>query len=205
MMVHQPLNLIFLGYSGSGKDTQAELLQGFLRKRDGDNSVAYIYTGQKLRDFIAQNPDNLTARMMDEKVMHAGAKAPDFLAVWAVAVGLMQVNKDQHIISSSSPRTRLEAIIIDEAFAWYERTFVFPVWLDVSYEWGFARLKNRGRKDDTDEQIRNRLDYFKVHVMPAIEYYQSESVNRLIHINGEQPIDKVHADIMQALKERSAL
>ena len=54
------------------------------------------------------------------------------------------------------------------------------------------------RVDDKEEAIKNRLDYYEKNVVPVIEYYRKK--DRLIKINGEQPIEKVFEDILKAIK-----
>jgi adenylate kinase len=195
-----PINVMFMGRSGSGKDTQADLLRKALEERDGIKSVLYIYTGAHLRS-IMYDTDTLTGYLIKEKVMVAGDKAPDFLAIWAWAKDcIYKLQEHHHVILSSSPRTVLEAKVLDDAFTFYYRMNVYPIYLNVSRKEAFERLRSRGRFDDTDETINNRLDYFEKWVMPTIEYYRTESKNRLIEIDGNaHDVEKIHYDILKSI------
>ena len=198
--MNKPLNFIFIGRSGSGKGTQAELLKKYLEKKFGAGSVLYVYTGDKLRKIVGQK-DSLTSRLVDKKVMKAGAKAPDFLAVWAWGGRLIEeIDEKKHLIVDGSPRTIMEARIIDEAFLFYGRKKVFPVLVDISREEAARRMKKRGRPDDTAERIENRLVYYERHVRPAVNYYKKESRNKLIQIDGN-PLDPelIHQNILKAV------
>jgi len=53
------------------------------------------------------------------------------------------------------------------------------------------------RADDTEAAVVRRFAFFKKKVVPVINYYKKQ--NRLIMINGDQPIDKVYKDIKAAL------
>jgi adenylate kinase family enzyme len=195
-----PVNVMFIGRSGSGKDTQAELLRKALENRDSAVSILYIYTGAHLRS-VMRDTNILTGNLIKENVMDAGNKAPDFLAIWAWAKEFIYRLQEHHnVILSSSPRTVFEAKILDEAFAFYSRSNVCPIYLKVSRDEAFKRLRNRGRFDDTDETINKRLDYFEKWVMSTIEYYRTESKNRLIEIDGNpHDIEKIHHDILRAI------
>ncbi|MDP2677038.1 MAG: nucleoside monophosphate kinase [bacterium] len=192
-------NLMILGYSGSGKDTQAALVQQVLEKRDGEGSVLYVYTGANLRE--AETWRTYNSRLITEKIMNKGAKAPDFLAIWAWAEDIMRnLKENQHIILSSSPRTILEAKTLDDMFAFYERENVYPVYLNVKREEAYNRLLARERSDDTPEIINNRFDYFGEYVLPAVDYYRTESKHALIEIDGNSHDEqKIHEEIKKAI------
>jgi adenylate kinase len=194
------LNLIFIGRSGSGKGTQAGLMKDFLEKRDGRDSVFYIYTGEHLRGLITEHPLLLTSEFVDKKVMKGGNKAPDFIAIWAWAKELIYSAKpNQHIIFDGSPRTSLEAKALDEALEFYERKNVKPILLDVSVEEVKMRMLKRARADDTEKRIKNRLAYYEKYVVPAVEYYRQESKNKLIVIDGNpHDVMKIHHAILES-------
>lgn len=191
--------VMFMGLAGSGKDTQAELIKKFLEIRDGSGSVLSVNTGHRLR--AVMDAPTYTSKLLKENILNKGAKAPDFLALWAWGAEVVEKFKvDQHIIFGGSPRTALEANVLDEAFEFFGIVRVYPIYLRVERQEAFYRLKKRGRFDDTDERINSRLNYFETYVVPAIEYYRKESKNKVIEIDGN-PHDeqKIHKDITQAL------
>jgi len=195
-MIKEPLTFLFIGRSGSGKSTQAKLLEGYLEKNDS-RPLLNIYAGGKMRELAKS--DSLTSKLANE-VMLAGGKQPDFLAVWAWSQELVEkLKKDMHLIIDGSPRENYEARILDEAFEFYDRKKVIPVLLDVSHGGSAQRLKGRGRFDDTEERIKNRLEYFEKYVSPAIEYYKKESKNRLVQVDGEQDIEDVQKEIIEKI------
>jgi len=53
------------------------------------------------------------------------------------------------------------------------------------------------RSDDTVETAENRLSVYNNQTEPLIAFYQEKGLVK--QINGDQPIDKVFQDILQAL------
>jgi hypothetical protein len=47
-------------------------------------------------------------------------------------------------------------------------------------------------------QIDKRLDWFDKDTLPALAYMKGDHLFNFIEVNGEQSIEKVHADIMAA-------
>ncbi len=192
-----PFNIIFTGRSGSGKGTQAELIKEKLLAMGEE--VHLVNTGAFLRE-LTTHEELLTGRLVDIKIMKAGTKAPDALALWAWVNELIHgLNEKNHFILDGSPRTVFEARALDELLEFYERSNVFPIFIDVSDRWAYDRMVGRGRADDVHENIQNRLAYYPIFVEPIMDFYVKESKNKLIRINGEQSITAVHADIVNAL------
>lgn len=191
----KPQTFIFFGPSGSGKGTQARLLQEQLKKKDPERKILYIETGQKFREIA--NGDSFTAKEI-RKIIEEGGLLPEFLPIW-VWTGIMVENLtgDEHILTDGLSRQPKEAPVLDSAMKFYKRESPFVVSIEVSDGWATKLLKNRGRSDDTDEEIKKRLSWYHHNVEPAIEYFKSEPYYRFIPINGEQSIEEVHQEILQ--------
>ncbi len=197
-IMQKPLTFLFFGRSGCGKGTQAKLLQEYLEKKDRESNVLYVYVGDKMRELSGR--DSLTAKLANE-ILLAGEKEPDFLAIWAWSDELVEkLKQNTHLIIDGSPRTLLEAKILDEAFEFYERKNIKPILINVSSEEVMARMLDRKREDDTEEQIKNRLAYYEKYVAPAVEYYRNESKNKLIIVDGNpHDVNLIHVNILKAL------
>ena len=196
--MQKPFTFLIFGRSGCGKGTQAKLLQDYLEKRDGPGSALYIYVGDKMRELV--QGDSLTAKLANE-ILLAGGKEPDFLAVWAWSNEMVEkLKEDTYLVIDGSPRTLLEAKILDDTFEFYKRENIKPVLIDVSPEEIRVRLLNRKREDDTEKQIAHRLAYYEKYVAPAVEYYRKESKNKLIVVDGNpHDVDLIHRNILQAI------
>lgn len=194
----QPQTFIFFGPSGSGKGTQAKLLQEVLKQKDPERKILYIETGKKFRE-LAEG-DSFTAKEI-KKVVDSGELLPGFLPIW-VWTGLMMENitGNEHIFMDGLSRQPEEAPVLDSAIKFYKRENPIVVSIEVSNEWATKLLKGRGRSDDTDEEIKKRLSWYKENVVPAIEYFKNNPYYKFIPINGEQTIEEVHQEIMEKIQ-----
>ena len=86
-----------------------------------------------------------------------------------------------------------EANLLDEALPFLGRPKAVAVVLEVSAEESRRRLLARGRADDTDERITNRLAWFETNVVPGIEYFRGEK--RLIEVNGGETPEEVFGEL----------
>jgi len=191
----EPLVFLLMGRSGCGKGTQAKLLIKYLK----DNNFAetlYVYTGERLRNF-AEKEENFAARLAKSK-MKDGDLLPSFLAVWLWSGALIEgVKENNNVIMDGSPRTLLEALMMDDAMEFYGRSDVVPIFLETSEEWSTQKMLGRGRSDDNLKSIKKRMAYFEKDVAPVIDYYEKESKHKLIKVNGEQSVEAVHREILE--------
>src|SRR3989344_6012489 len=104
---------IFFGRSGSGKGTQAKLLQEHLKLKN--KKVVYIETGQAFRDFI--NGD-AHSQKLSKIIMDKGELQPQFLAVWIWAGELIEkLQGDEDVIFDGTPRRLTEAQLLNTALS----------------------------------------------------------------------------------------
>lgn len=192
-MNNKPLNIIFLGLSGSGKGTQVQLLADVLRAH---NPVHIVSTGDLFRR-LQEFTTDVGKRV--KRILQEGGLPFDDLAttLWMHEIAF-RVHEHEGIIFDGAPRRLDEAKNIDRFLEFLERKHnTKVVYLSVTPEEITKRLLQRGRADDNLTAIEGRIDYFQQSVLPTLEYYRKES--RLIEINGEQPAENVHADIIKAL------
>lgn len=188
---------IFIGRSGCGKGTQADLLIEYIKKHDDSGrDIFYLETGKKFRELI--KGDSYTSRLSAE-IYKEAARQPDFLAVYIWSyVFVDNLNGDEHLFIDGTPRSLLETKILDTAMEFYKREDPVFIYMNVSREWSETRLRERGRLDDLKkEDIKKRLDWFDRDVMPAVEYAKESPVYRFVEINGEQTIEEVHEEIIK--------
>lgn len=221
-MEKEPLNLIMLGRSGSGKGTQAQVL---VREFD----LEYIGTGDLLRKFSERK--NAAAHRMKE-TMAQGKLAPSWMPffIWMEKLAYTDVHKG--VLFDGSPRMLGEAVMLDEVLDWFERKNVKVVLIDISRDTAHQRLMKRRvcsvckrgayveneqkapqthcqycgedltiRAEDNPEGIESRLDWFDHEVMKVVEHYRRQG--KLITVNGEQDPEAVHQEIVKELAKRN--
>jgi adenylate kinase len=188
---------IFMGRSGCGKGTQGKLLEEKLRALDPEHDILYLESGDIFRTFIKGN--NYSQKLSRE-VYESGALQPEFLAVWAWASLMVEnMGGKEHLILDGMPRKLREAHVLDSALNFYNRGRVHIVYINVSREWSKDRLLARGRLDDNHDDVEVRLNWFDHDVLPAVNYFKDHGEYNFHDINGEQSIDKVHAEVLKKL------
>ncbi len=193
-----PQTFIFFGPSGSGKGTQARLLQEEIMKKDPSGRVIYVETGERFREFV-KNSNTLTANLT-KNVIESGGLMPEFMPIWIWAGFLVEnLTGNEHLILDGLSRRLPEASILDSAIKFYNRENPKVISIEVSDEETKRRLLSRGRVDDDEEGIRKRIDWYKNNVVPAINYFKENKDYDFISINGEQSIEDVHKEIMEKL------
>lgn len=193
------ITALFYGISGAGKGTQAALLTKYLELEAPENHpVLYIETGEHFRGFIRGEgyTNKRTAEIMD-----AGELLPAFLPIYLWGSILVnEFDNTQHLLLDGLARRASESPILDSALTFYGRDDYHVFVLDISDEVAAERLRSRGREDDksSDEVIRNKIEWYRHDVVPAIEEFERMGRN-VHHINGEQSIEAIHQEVLSIL------
>ena len=192
-----PQTYIFFGPSGCGKDTQARRLMEVLKKKDPQRGILYIETGKKFREFSEEN--TYTAQKTKE-VITTGGLMPVFLPIYMWTEELKNnFTGEEHLVFDGVSRRLTEANVLDSALKFYERQNPTVVSFEVSDEWATKLMKGRGRADDSDEEIKKRLAWYRENTIPAIEYFKNDSNYNFISIDGEHSIEEVQEQLLQKL------
>jgi adenylate kinase len=190
--------VIFYGYSGSGKGTQAALLIKQLQERDPEHPVFSVSTGDGLR--ALQEEDTYTGRRIRE-VLDVGGLIPEFLPIFlwskAMAEGL---SENHHVVLDGLTRRIDEAPVLHHAFEFYKRGKPHVIVLDLPRDVAFQRLIERGRYDDKPDEINRRLDWYKTNVEPVIDYFRKHDEYFVVHdIDSDRDVNEVHEDILERI------
>lgn len=185
----------FVGRSGCGKGTQAKFMLERLEKQ----GVFHMETGRFLRELLAlKNP---TTERAGHVLMQRGGLFPWWFPMFLWLREMIEHgHADKHIVGDGTPRRVPEAKFLDDVMSWHERPLPVCIYLDVAEEEVVRRLLARGRADDQEEAIRNRMQYFGEDVIPMIDYYEERG--RLIQVDGNMPPEIVWQQVDRMLGER---
>ncbi|OGG47574.1 hypothetical protein A2671_01810 [Candidatus Kaiserbacteria bacterium RIFCSPHIGHO2_01_FULL_49_13] len=203
VVVMQEMTFVFIGKSGSGKGTQAALLMEELKRRDPKRSILYVETGAKYREFFSStDAERSYSRDIAKSISANGGLQPAFLTIWAWTDALVKgMRGDEHIVFDGAPRRSDEPPVLESAFDYYHRDRPHIIYLDIDHGTAKARLIARGRHDDTDEAIAERLGWFDSDVLPIVDYYRNNPKYRFLDIDGEHRIEEVQTDMVKRIFE----
>ncbi|MBC6435524.1 adenylate kinase [Nostoc sp. HG1] len=180
--------LIFLGPPGAGKGTQAQELAK-------SRAIPHISTGDILRVAVSQKT---ALGLKAGAYMDAGDLVPDPLILEMVRDRLAQPDTAFGWILDGFPRTVTQATFLDQLLQDINQSCDSVINLDVPNELLVQRLLERGRQDDSEEVILNRLGVYRKQTAPLIDFYQDREI--LITIDGSQPIEAVAAELVAAIE-----
>jgi len=181
--------LIFFGPPGAGKGTQA-------KKLSEECEIPHIATGDILRNAIKQQTE---VGKKAQSYVENGDLVPDEVLAALVRDRLQKSDAENGWILDGFPRTSAQANFLDQLLQELNSTYDLVIYLDVADEILMERLLARGRKDDTEETIRHRLDVFHNQTETLIHFYKER--NCFLQVDGSQPLPEVTKRIKTAMKE----
>ena len=193
----EPITVAFFGISGSGKGTQAELLEKYLKEHDAAHGVVRPEMGNLLRSFMQSG--TALAKKTGE-IVSTGGLVPSFMPIYMLT-GMLNENFDgtQHVILDGTCRRPDQSRAADDMMRLFGRSNLHILSLELTPESAKQRLIARGRFDDAkDEIIASRFAWYQEHVVPAMKTL--EECGWVLHkVDGEPDIDTIHKNILSVL------
>ncbi len=178
-------HLLFLGAPGAGKGTQAQLLSQ-------NNSYLHLSTGELLRKEIEMNT---TLGRQVKDIINRGELVSDEIVLEIVRQYLNKDNKGW--ILDGYPRNLSQANSLNDVLIEIKQPLEVVFYLDIPEEVLIKRLLLRGRKDDTEETIRTRVNIYKKTTEPLIQFFQDLSLLR--YIDADRDSKTISSDIKQKM------
>ena len=179
--------LVFLGPPNSGKGTQAKVLAEAL-------DIPAISTGEMLRAAVAAGSD-LGKRV--EGVMARGELVNDELMAEVVRDRLSQDDAADGFLLDGYPRTAAQAATLEEILGERYAELHDVVLIDAPEDVLVARALGRGREDDREDVVRERLRVYRQKTEPLVDFYDVKGLLR--RIDGDQTIDEVARQVRSSL------
>lgn len=179
--------IVFLGPPGSGKGTQAVRLAENL-------GIPAISTGEMLRAAVEEGSE-LGGRV--KGVMERGELVSDDMMAEVVKDRLAKRDAAQGFLLDGYPRTAPQADTLDGILEGYAGDLDHVVYMEVPEEELVQRMMSRGRDDDTEDAVRERLRVYRELTEPLVERYRSEGVLRTV--DGHRSIEEVEESILAAV------
>ncbi len=184
-------NLILFGPPGSGKGTQADLLQ----RHQG---LEHIAPGDMLREHRAAGTE---LGKMASSYMAAGKLVPDEVIVGMIRHRLEQGAVGTGFVLDGFPRTVAQARALQELLAQIDRPLDLVVVLDVPTEELVERLSRRSgvehREDDRPEVVTERLAIYRDQTEPVLAYLADQVP--VVKISGVAPVAEVNSSLLRVL------
>ncbi|MEK7133629.1 MAG: nucleoside monophosphate kinase [Patescibacteria group bacterium] len=192
-----PITVALFGISGSGKGTQADLLERYLADKDPSRKIVRAEMGALARAFMTSGT-SLAKRA--ERIVSSGGLLPSFIPIYLLTdVINRSFEGDEHLILDGTCRKPFQSMVANEIAEFYGRTEKHAIMLTLSKDTARARLLSRGRHDDaTDAALERRFAWFEKDVVPAFDTLR-ECGWTVHEIDGGADIATVHAKTLAAL------
>jgi adenylate kinase len=187
------MRVLLIGAPGAGKGTQAELLAKRL-------ALTHISSGDLLRQHV-QRQTSLGRKI--KAYVDKGDLVPDGVVLDMLRKPVVAAVRAGGYVLDGFPRTVEQA---EASFPTAQALGVevqAAVHLDVPRQELLRRLLSRGRgSDDTIAIIEHRLQVYQERTVPLLRYYAGREW--MFTVDGAQPPDAVHADIVVRLRKLAA-
>jgi adenylate kinase len=213
------LFVILMGGPGAGKGTQAKRLEQTL-------NLPQIATGDLFREHLKNDTE---LGKLARQYMDAGELVPDEVTVAMVKERLAAPDCVRGALFDGFPRTLVQATALDNLLALMEARVNIVPYIHVDPELLLKRLAGRWtcpicghvyhvlfnppqeagvcdrdggqlyqRADDTVETQKRRIEVYFEQTEPLVGAYREREL--LVEINGEQSIEAVHCDLVEAIR-----
>lgn len=183
------MRVVFIGPPGAGKGTQS------LRVADALD-LTHLSTGDVLRESRdAGHEIGIEAA----KYFETGRLAPDELVLQLVDERLTNTDCQQGYLFDGFPRTLRQAEELDVLLEKRGTPLDAVIEFVIPEDELFKRLSERGREDDSEETVHERLRLYAELTEPLLGYYAGRGV--LCKVNALGTPDEVFGRVIEALDE----
>lgn len=189
---------IFVGRSGSGKGTQLNLLQEYLSSNFTGINIKSVVMGEIFRSFFKE--DGYIQNLAHEVTTKHGKFQPNFLTDALFINKVIEVvDEKTTLFFDGYPRNIHQLEVIKELLIYIKRQNPIIINIEVSRDSAKERMLIRGRNDDNDNAIENRLSEYDKFIVPMLEKVKNDQLFKYIEVDGERKIEDIHLDIINKI------
>jgi adenylate kinase len=190
--VQRLMRIVLLGAPGSGKGTQAAMLQKEL-------DLPHISTGDLLRGAVRQQtPIGIQAK----EILDRGDFMPDEIMLQLIEERLAEPDVADHFLLDGYPRNLAQAEALDTLLKRLGKPLDEAIQIDVDPERILARIHRRAaeenRSDDSEEVFRHRMEVYQEQTAPVADYYAERGL--LTRILGHGAPEEVFRLLLSVLE-----
>lgn len=171
------MKILFLGAPGSGKSTQGQILAN-------DNGWIWLSSGELCRN--SGNPEIL-------EIIKGAKLVPDDM-IAKMMLEVINEHPEASFVFDGFPRNRQQCDILNDN----KIDVDLVLEINVPKEELLARVALRGREQDTEETMLERIDIYEKSRDEIVEYYSKRGVKCEI-VNGVGEIDEVAQRVKEAI------
>ena len=187
------MRIVLLGAPGSGKGTQAALLEQHL-------GLPHISTGVLLRTAVQEQTE---LGLQAAAIMDRGELVPDDVMLELIEQRLGRPDVDRGFLLDGYPRNLAQAESLDALLERLDQPVEEVIQIDIDPEQVIARIAKRAeqedRSDDTEEVVRNRMRVYQEQTAPVAGYYADRGL--LTRVLGDGSIEEVQQLILSVLDQ----
>ena len=180
------MRIVMLGGPGSGKSTYTEYLIRHFQ-------INHIYPGGMLRKEVENNTE-IGKRV--KEILAKGQFVPNDIVLDLIKKSVSE--SPQGYVLDGWPRYMQQVRDMEASNIGVD----YAVYLDVSREEVLKRLLARGRADDTEEIINNRIDLYNRETGPVVEYFRDKQGFLEIKAQGDTP-ENIANNIIRRIEDES--
>jgi adenylate kinase len=215
-----PTYIVLLGPPGVGKGTQAKILAE-------STGLMHISSGDIFREHLKKETE---LGKLAKSYMDKGELVPDDVTIAMIRERLSRPDCKSGAILDGFPRTPVQAEALEKMLADFKGSVDLVAFITAAPEVLIDRLSGRWtcranghtynahsnppakagvcdadgselyqRDDDRPETVRRRIQVYLEQTAPLVEYYRAQ--DKLVEINGAQPIEQVTAALLTAIED----
>lgn len=181
------MRIVLVGPPGAGKGTQAVLLSEKL-------GVPHISTGDLFRANISENTElGQTAK----RYIDAGELVPASVTNDMVKARIAEADAAEGFLLDGYPRSVEQADALKDMLVEMGTDIDAVLEFVVDEETVVQRMLARGRADDTEDVIRNRMKVYREETEPLLDYY----AGKLVTVDAVGEVEEISARATAALRK----